>query len=373
MDPNAVIVCADHEDAVRWAEAAPAGLRAHAVTGLARTTALLKEGRVGILAGAYADLAALVARAVLKLDSAATLVIAWPESFSAELDGLLAEAPQARRVILSWNPTALDEFLERHARRPEIIGNLPLDDAGQPLGPVTSARYAIVAAERKRVADVLDVLRAVRPYIWSGGPIEPPAEAPDAVIAAVLPTREELRQLATLGQPTVLTLASQLPYLRSIATLTPLTLPSPADRAQDRNAQLRAQVSARLRQGDVDAELSVLAPLFEEHAPAMVAAALLAMGRQPSAVNEPASATAEPTGWSKLFVTVGRKDSASAKDLVGALIKEAGLQKGQIGKIDVRESFSLVDVAAAVMNQAVQRLSGVTIRGRRVTARPDRG
>ena len=63
----------------------------------------------------------------------------------------------------------------------------------------------------------------------------------------------------------------------------------------------------------------------------------------------------------------------SAKDLVGALIKEAGLQKGQIGKIDVRETFSLVDVASQVTDQAVQRLMGVSIRGRRVSARRDRG
>jgi ATP-dependent RNA helicase DeaD len=69
---------------------------------------------------------------------------------------------------------------------------------------------------------------------------------------------------------------------------------------------------------------------------------------------------------------VGRKDHASAKDLVGALIKEAGLQKGQIGKIDVRETFSIVDIAAPAVDQAVRRLTGVAIRGRRVAARPDR-
>jgi len=63
---------------------------------------------------------------------------------------------------------------------------------------------------------------------------------------------------------------------------------------------------------------------------------------------------------------------ASAKDLVGALIKEAGLQKGQIGRIDVRETFSLVDVAPAVVDQAIRRMSGVSVRGRRVTARPDK-
>jgi ATP-dependent RNA helicase DeaD len=152
-----------------------------------------------------------------------------------------------------------------------------------------------------------------------------------------------------------------------------LALTSRADRAQDRSAALRAAIAARLTQGDVDAELAVLAPLFEEHDPAMVAGALLAIRRQPSTASETPAAAAQQTGWSKLFVTVGRKDNASAKDLVGALIKEAGLQKGQIGKIDVRDSFSLVDIAAPAIEQAVQRLSGVTIRGRRVTARPDRG
>ena len=375
MDPRAVIVCADHEQAVLWADAAPAELRAHAITGLARTAALLKEGRVGVVAGSPADVAALVTRSALKLDTLETLVIAWPESFSAELDTLLGEAPEARRVILSWDPHGLTDFIERHARRAEIVGDIPLDSAGKPLGPVASARYVVVPAARRAVAvrEVLDAVRSVRPYVWKGGDLTAPAEPPDAVIATTLPTREELRLLAAMAQPLVLALASQIPYLTSIASLSPLALTSRADRAQDRSAALRAAISARLTQGDVDAELAVLAPLFEEHDPAMVAGALLAIRRQPSTASETPAAAPQQTGWSKLFVTVGRKDNASAKDLVGALIKEAGLQKGQIGKIDVRDSFSLVDIAAPAIEQAVQRLSGVTIRGRRVTARPDRG
>jgi len=372
MDPRAIVVCADYEQAVLWADTAPAELRAHAVTGLTRTAALLKEGRVGVLAGAPSDLARLVARAALKLETVETIVVAWPEGFADQLDTLLAEAPNARRVILSWNPHALSEFLERHARRPEIVGDIPLDSVGQPLGPVASARYAVVTNRRRAVRDALDALRSIRPYVWTGGPVEGPAETPDAVVAAVLPTREELRLLAAIATPAVPVLASQVPYLRSIATLTPLPLPAAADCAQDRSAELRAQLAARLAQGDVDAELAVLAPLFEDHDPALVAGALLALGRQPSAVSQPSPAVAAPAGWSKVFVTVGKKDNASAKDLVGALIKEAGLEKGQIGKIDVRETFSLVDIAAAAVDQAVRRLTGVSIRGRRVSARPDR-
>src|SRR6266581_769690 len=81
MDPRAIVVCADYEQAVLWADAAPAELRAHAVTGLTRTAALLKEGRVGVLAGSPPDLAALVTRSALKLDALETIVVAWPEGF----------------------------------------------------------------------------------------------------------------------------------------------------------------------------------------------------------------------------------------------------------------------------------------------------
>ena len=375
MEARAVIVCADHEQAMLWADAAPAELRAHAVTGLGRTAALLKEGRVGVLAGSPADLAALVTRSALKLDTLETLVIAWPESFSGELDTLLGEAPEARRVILSWDPHGLTDFIERHARRAEIVGDIPLDSSARPLGPVASARYAVVPAARRALAvrDVLDAVRSVRPYVWKGGDVTAPAELPDAVVATTLPTREELRLLAAIAQPLVVALASQIPYLKSIASLSPFALPSAADRAQDRGAALRAAISARLTQSDVDAELAVLAPLFEEHDPALVAGALLAISRQPSAVSQPSPVASPQSGWAKVFVTVGTKDRASAKDLVGALIKEVGLQKGQIGKIDVRETFSLVEVSPDAADEAVRRLSGVSIRGRRVTARPDRG
>lgn len=379
IDRNAIVVCADHEQATHWADLAPAEYGAHAVTGLTRTGALLKEGRIGLLAGSPADLAALVARSALKLDTLETLVIAWPEGFAGELDALLAEAPNARRIVLSWNPPGLADFLERHARRAEVVGNLPLDVDGKPLGPVGSARFAVISASRRRAAlrDALDAVRATKMYVWAGGEIAAPKNT-DVVIATTLPTREELLALIAIApQPVVLVLASQLPYLRSIAALTPLPLPSGVDRAQDRSGKLRAQITERLS-GDLDAELAALAPLFEEHDPALVAAALLAISRQPSAGNiQPHEAETGPGGaggaWMKIFVTVGTKDRASAKDLVGALIKEAGLQKGQIGKIDVRETFSLVEIAPQATDQAVRRLTGVAIRGRRVTARPDRG
>jgi ATP-dependent RNA helicase DeaD len=163
-----------------------------------------------------------------------------------------------------------------------------------------------------------------------------------------------------------------LPYLRSIAAATPLALPSGADRARDRGAALRERVAARLAAGTVDPELALLDPLFEQFDPAEVAAALLAvLGSGASEASGPV-ADASPAARVKLFVTIGKKDRAAAKDLVGALLREVGLAKGDLGRVEVRETFSLVEVAAPVAAQAARRLSGVTIRGRRVLARLDR-
>src|SRR5207249_1097261 len=123
----AVIVCADHGSAAEWAAAAPAGVRVHAVTGLSRATQILRTRAVPLLAGAVQDLAALVARSVLKLDAISTVVVAWPETLvsgehAAALDTLLGETHEARRIVLSWNPAALGDFLERHARRARRTG-----------------------------------------------------------------------------------------------------------------------------------------------------------------------------------------------------------------------------------------------------------
>jgi hypothetical protein len=380
LGPTVLLVCADDAAAAEWAAVAPAPLRVHAVTGLTRSARALKERSPQVLAGAAKDLAALVQRAALKLDQVASLVVAWPEALvagdhGAALDALLGDARAARRLVLSWNPALLTDFLERHARRPLVVGTLPVDESGAALPPVARIRYCVVSpARRPAVArDVVDGLDARQPLIWSGGPSPEHEPRPDAVICNALPSRDELAALVRLGEPVVLISAAQLPYLRSIATVVPLPLPGAADRARDRAEELRERV-ARVLQHDVDQELAVLDPLFERFDPAEVAAALLAMLREEGRGTREGAPSPIPVEAArvKVFVGVGKKERASAKDLVGALIREAGVPKDDIGRIDVRETFSLVDVAAGAADRAVRGLTGIMIRGRRVIARLDR-
>jgi DbpA-like RNA binding protein len=380
VGPRVLVLCADDACAAEWVAAAPTDARIHAVTGLARSARILTQHSVDILAGAVKDLAALIERAALKVAAVTSVVLAWPESLvggdsAGALDTLLGEARDAHRIVLSWNPALLGDFLERHARRALVVGTPPVDEAGRPLRPVCRARYAVVPSSRRAIAvrDAIDALSATTPFIWHGGPLAEPEDRPDAVFCTALPSRDEMAALARLGDPVVFIAASQLPYLRSVATLTPLALGSGADRARDRAEALRERVTRLLTTGNVDTELALLDPLFERFDPAEVAGALLALQRQ-AGNGKPDETVAESAdvGRVKVFVNVGKKDRASAKDLVAALIREAGVPKGDIGRIEVRESFSLVDVAAGAAERAVRGLAGVTIRGRRVLARLDR-
>ena len=195
-----------------------------------------------------------------------------------------------------------------------------------------------------------------------------------------LPTREQFAALSRLAPPVLFVTGAQLPYLRSIAApLTPLPLPSAADRAHDRAEALRTRIAERLETRAHDAELALLDPLFERFDHAEVAGAILGMlgeGARGKGEGEgdgaEVKAPAAPPGWLKVFVNVGKKDRASAKDLVGALIREVKLTKGDIGRVDVRDTFSIVEIASTVADRAVRNLGGVTIRGRRVHARPYR-
>ncbi len=137
---------------------------------------------------------------------------------------------------------------------------------------------------------------------------------------------------------------------------------------------LRAEVAARIEGEDLDGELALLDPLFARFDAAEVAAALLAMSRSLGAGSGERSApvpSAAPS-WIKVFINIGKKDKVAAKDLVGALTREVKVEKSVIGRIDVRDTFSVLDIAPAAVEIVIRGLSTVTIKGRRVSARRDR-
>ena len=74
----------------------------------------------------------------------------------------------------------------------------------------------------------------------------------------------------------------------------------------------------------------------------------------------------------RLFMTIGTRDGVKVGDLMGTIAGEGGIPGDRVGKIDLRESHALVEVAAADAPAVIARVNGSMIRGRRVVVRAER-
>src|SRR5581483_9061841 len=139
----------------------------------------------------------------------------------------------------------------------------------------------------------------------------------------------------------------------------------------------RAELRDALTQGKFGRELLALEPLLDDFDGAEIAAAalqLLERERHARAALEAASATRrEPSSMVRLFISVGSRDNARPADLVGAIANQGGVSSSEIGKVDLRESHSVVEVSANVADAIIERVNGTTIKGRRAIVRRDEG
>jgi len=70
---------------------------------------------------------------------------------------------------------------------------------------------------------------------------------------------------------------------------------------------------------------------------------------------------------------VGQRDGVRAGDLVGTIAGEAEIPGAQVGKIDIRDTFSIVEVPADVAQKVIDSVNGTTLKGRSVRVDYDRG
>jgi len=190
------------------------------------------------------------------------------------------------------------------------------------------------------------------------------------------------RRVVALAQPRLL---ASLRVLAGGATVTPFTLSDAGLRARSREEIVRGELRETLASGAFARELLTLEPLLESYDGIEIAAATLRLleqarferdaARARAAEGRPANRAAplgEAAGaMTRIFVNVGAMDNARPGDLVGAITNEAHITSAKLGKIDIRENHSLVEIASDVAESVVSKLTGSSIRGRRVVARID--
>jgi len=407
-EPQLLIVTPDAENAARAAAtvvrlAGSRDVRVVAATASPRAARLLRQFPAQVIAGAPAELVALLQGSALKPETIRGVMLAWLDTMlgtpdAQPLETLLGELPkEGSRVVLATEVTPeLEALVERYARRARrVIESAPAAD----VAPLTAEYVTISESSRlvalRRLLDALDLPRAVL-YARSSGLREDAeavaralgypadamrtagdatAETPDPLVLVELPgSREELRRLVgtTSRKIYALLLPSQLGSLRSLlggGSVSPVTLLDAAERARGRDAALRASLRDVLASGDVRREVLALEPLLAEYDALEVAAAALRLLEQQRPARPAAAAATQP--MQRLFVNLGEKDGVRAQELVNAVTTEAGIPGSQVGKVEVRDTHSLVEVAASVAGLVADKLTGSVVRGRRVQARID--
>ena len=72
-------------------------------------------------------------------------------------------------------------------------------------------------------------------------------------------------------------------------------------------------------------------------------------------------------------IDVGRVHGVKPGNIVGAIANEGGLSAADIGRVVLRDQFSLVDLPAGLAADVLQHLGGVRVAGQALRIRPDRG
>ncbi|MGH7583704.1 MAG: DbpA RNA binding domain-containing protein, partial [Gemmatimonadales bacterium] len=321
---------------------------------------------------------------------------AWPEDWPADVDvaAILGDCPEdAQRVVLTARPDqvqAPEGIASRYARRAITIawpGAEPGRTATAPLRtvhtvPVPWSDRAVV------VARVLDAAELGRATIWTADTRDHPlidraTVASGAVRVACRgpaeagptvcydpPSPSDYHVLLDAGDVVLLVPPGTERYLARLAPeAKPLDIAGTVDAVLDRDAKARGAVARAVEQHDHAGALYALAPLFNEYQPQLIAAALFDLWRSMEAAPPEAPAV---SGTIRVRVAAGKRDGATPGDFVAVLVKEVGLDRSRIGRIELHDTYSLVEVPAADADTVARRLTGLTIRRRRLAARVDR-
>ena len=366
------------------------GLRIFVARGTSRAMRLLRAGSVDLLITEPDTAVTLATRSVLRMETMATLVIAWPESWPDEdvLTPLMQDLPkESQRVVYTSEPGRSAALAERYARKALTLNG---SSESAPAGPVRTVSVPW-SGRIRALPDLLEILDPASLAIWTLDRSHHPAieaalpgaqpgielasgsfVANSTVIAFDLPTGDRLRELLTGGEVILLVPPGTESYVARIAApRRPLALPGLVDSVRAEEAAQRRAIVQAIDSGEARGAVTTLAPLLERYDPVTVAAALFQLWQGAGTPKAPAAPEGPAT--SRVYVGAGKKDGVTANDLVAVLTKELRVDRQEIGRIELRDTFSLIEVPTPRVEQVASGLNGTTIRRRRVSARVDRG
>tara|TARA_Y100000385_G_scaffold102307_1_gene105741 strand:- start:467 stop:1819 length:1353 start_codon:yes stop_codon:yes gene_type:complete len=78
------------------------------------------------------------------------------------------------------------------------------------------------------------------------------------------------------------------------------------------------------------------------------------------------SKSANSINWNTLYITGGRRDKISKGDIVGLFIKQGGIEKHQLGVIEVKQNCAYACVESAVTEQIIEKTNNARLKKKKV-------
>ena len=180
--------------------------------------------------------------------------------------------------------------------------------------------------------------------------------------------------------------------------MTEMPLPDDAAIRTHRDDRFSARLREMLEAG-ADHQRALIEKLVEEgHDPIDLAAALATLARAGEApigriTNSPSRRengrdggrdsgreraprrrdSAPREGMTRYRVSVGHKDGVKPGQLVGALANEGGIEGGRIGRIDIRNAFSVVELPSGLPSSILAKMARARVGGRPLEISEDEG
>src|SRR5688500_18238668 len=79
----------------------------------------------------------------------------------------------------------------------------------------------------------------------------------------------------------------------------------------------------------------------------------------------------ERNAWPRHEGSPGSRESSSASVSAMAFARESGVSSDRIGKVIIRDGYTIAEVAAVDAATVIEKMNGVELKGRRVSARVD--
>ena len=150
-----------------------------------------------------------------------------------------------------------------------------------------------------------------------------------------------------------------------------MSIPTAAEIAEAKANESIAKIKLTVEKEDLTRNQEIIGRLVAEgYDPIVIAAAFLHLQSNYSDSRglgeRPESGLSDQPGHARLFISAGRKDGFSPRDIVYAVSSACNIPERAVGDIQMYPAYSFVQVPASYANRIISRLDGAEVRGVRI-------